>query len=449
MKEKLVKRIATAVPEGAKILVGVSGGPDSMALLHLLLALKEEKKLTLSVAHVNHGMRPSAGEEAAYVASVAEDHGLSFFLKEADVLRVAAEEKIGEEMAGRRVRYRFFSEILEQTGGVLATAHHKDDQIETVLLHLMRGSGLNGLCGMAQKGAVLRPLLSVSKEEILRYLEEEKIRWVLDESNLSPVYLRNRLRHELLPVMRKIEPGVEEALFTLAENARDAQSILSDTVHAFYEQARVKKSEILIPKDAYQAQSPALQREIIREAVRRLNTHAVDLTRAHTLEIQKVWTGASGRGTELLGLQFLVTQEGLLVRRPVACEAFSFPVPREGEVELPDGRLRVFAASAEEEMQRREDVLYLPETVTNLRIRTRQPGDRIRGFGTGGEKSVAKAMKDLKIRNDLRESWPLLCEGSKVYWIAGRQKSEESRMEPGTRAIGYQYIGREDEDARI
>lgn len=450
MKTKLLQAIRPHIPYGARLLLGVSGGPDSMALLHLLQALQEELSLTLFVAHVNHKLRPQAEDEAAFVAQAAQKFHLPFYLCEEDVAARAKQEKISVELAGRQVRYRFFARIQQQTDARLVTGHHKDDQVETVLMHLLRGTGVAGLSGMQADGAVLRPLLGVSKQELIAYLEAEGIPWVQDASNLKTDYFRNRLRHELLPLLKQLQPGAEQALLTLSENARDAKEIMDDAVGTFLLQAQVQNDEILLPAALYHAQKSSMQRAILRATVLSLRGNEIDLTRAQTEEIRRVFQGVSGRYIALGELVFSVTQEGLLIRKKAEGQAFYLEISGYGEWAVPGGTLRVCAAVPDPVDLRRPNRLYLSEEdAQSLTLRTRQAGDRIRVFGSGGEKSLAKAMKDLKIRQDLRETWPLLCRGNQVYWIVGRQKSEETRLRPGTPVTVYEYIRKGDEDARL
>lgn len=450
MKEKILQEIRSLVQSEEKILLAISGGPDSMALLHCMRAVQEELSLTLLMAHVNHGLRPSAKDEAAFVKGLADSYGLPFYLLEEDVHARARKEKISVETAGRKVRYAFFNKIMAETGSRLATGHHRDDQVETILMHLLRGTGLTGLAGMEADGGILRPLLSASKEEIIALVEKEGIPWVLDESNLETEYFRNRLRHEVLPVLRGIRPGADEALLTLAENARDAKEIVEDAVDAFLSRGKISPEEVLLPTEAFRMEKASMQRAILRGTMLLLKGNVTDMTRAQTEEMRKVWHGRSGGGMDLLDIHFTVTQEGLLARRKTTPSDYCISVPEEGEISVPGGILRVYDTVAAAEDLQQDHRVFLPRNCTKaLTWRCRKEGDRFRPFGSGGEKSLAKAMKDLKIRHDLRDQWPLLCSGEQVYWIAGRQKSEETRLSVGSVAKAYEYIPREDKDARI
>lgn len=443
MKEKVAQSIRDLSIENKKILLAVSGGPDSMALFHSMLAMKDELNLQLLVAHVNHGLRPSAEEEADFVSELAARHGLPFYLLEEDMAALGRREQISEETAGRVSRYRFFHRIADETGSLIATGHHKDDQVETVLLHILRGTGVQGLAGMQPDGPILRPLLCVTKEEILHFLEQEGIPWVLDESNLETRYFRNRLRHTLLPLMRELQPGIDETLLTLSENARDAKEIIDDAVSGFVTRGKRRADEIVYRAKDFQAQKPSMQRAIIRATVLLLKGNDTDLSRAQTEEIRRVWNRPSGRGTKLAGLHFVVTQEGLVAKRESGKSQEALVLPTEGEIALPGGLLRIYAAQPTKEDWKNPDILYLPiDQADGLTVRSREADDRIRVFGSGGEKTIAKAMKDLKLRNDLRDSWPLLCRGSQVLWIIGRQKSEETRLTAEKPARAFEYIRR-------
>ena len=229
MLEKLQKTLVQEklIPQGGGVLVALSGGPDSMALLCGLMRLRQTMGFSLSAAHFNHGIRPAAQADEQFCRAWCEKEKIPFFAGRADVPALAKKEGRTLEEAAREARYAFLKQTAQETGACrIAVAHHRDDQAETVLFRLGRGSGLKGLCGMAlQNGAVIRPLLFVSREEILSFLKEEAIPFCRDETNSQLCCARNRLR-ALLPELEKVHPGFSENICRAAELLRRDEEAL-------------------------------------------------------------------------------------------------------------------------------------------------------------------------------------------------------------------------------
>ncbi len=238
MKTGFLEKVKNTIKEhrlletGVGVVAGVSGGPDSMALLHCLVALRPEYKLQLWVVHINHGLRGvEADREAAFVAAQSANLAVPVKVYRVDVKAQAKQWKCSLEEAGHRVRYQYFAAWAKECGlERIAVAHHALDQAETVMENLLRGSGLPGLGGMDyRRDAIIRPLLGVTREEIDAFLAENKINFCLDPSNQEPIYLRNRIRLELLPqLMGKYNPKLVESLNRMSEIIRDENALLED-----------------------------------------------------------------------------------------------------------------------------------------------------------------------------------------------------------------------------
>jgi tRNA(Ile)-lysidine synthase len=242
MKMGLLEKVKTAIKEyrllepESGVVAGVSGGPDSMALLHCLVALRPEYKLQLWVVHINHGLRGAeADREAAFVAAQCANLAVPVKVYRVDVKAQAKQWKCSLEEAGHRVRYQCFAAWAKECGlERIAVAHHALDQAETVLENLLRGSGLPGLGGMDyRRDAIIRPLLGVTREEIDAFLAEKKIDYCLDPSNQEPIYLRNRIRLELLPhLVGKYNPKLVESLNRMSEIVREENALIEDLTTA-------------------------------------------------------------------------------------------------------------------------------------------------------------------------------------------------------------------------
>jgi tRNA(Ile)-lysidine synthase len=222
---------------GDRVGAAVSGGADSVALLRGLLALRDELGIVLSVVHVNHGLRADAAADQQFVGELASANGLTFHVIAADVKQFAQERRLSIEAAGRELRYRYFYQLIAQGKlDKVATAHTRDDQAETVLLRLLRGAGTRGLAGVyrtvgdaSEEGRIARPMLTISRTEVEAYLRELKQPWHEDESNRDPGYLRNRVRHELLPLLeREFNPNLRQILSETAEIAHGEEEFWAE-----------------------------------------------------------------------------------------------------------------------------------------------------------------------------------------------------------------------------
>ena len=240
IREKTEKKVFAYLEEhhmivpGEKIVAGVSGGADSVCLLFLLLSYREKMPLSLTVVHVNHGLRREAGEDARYVEALCRENEIPFLLTVADVHRRALEEKCSEEDAGRRIRYEAFRQAAEKLGGAkIAVAHNSHDNAETMLFHLFRGTGIKGLSGIApvrtdgEGREIIRPILCLKREEIEAYLEERGIAWRTDCTNSGDEYRRNRIRHHILPYAEhEIAEGTVAHMAQTAELLRETEGFL-------------------------------------------------------------------------------------------------------------------------------------------------------------------------------------------------------------------------------
>src|SRR5690606_7110870 len=265
---------------GDRIVVAVSGGPDSVALLHVLTRLKDQESLDLVVAHLNHRLRGrSADEDAAFVGSLAERWGLPAVVEEADVARMARQRGVGIQEAAREARYAFFSRVAEAWGAArIALAHHADDQVETVLFRLIRGTGTRGLAGIPPvRGPIIRPLIDVSREDIVAYCRRHRLPYRTDPSNRDMRYRRNRIRWELIPLLEeRYNPRVREAIVRMARILRDEDDFLDRYADGVYRSiaregeapgpdgSRAEVQEVFIPRDALGGLHRAVQRRVLR-----------------------------------------------------------------------------------------------------------------------------------------------------------------------------------------
>lgn len=266
------------LPQGGTVLCAVSGGRDSMALLHLLSALAGEAGFQVAAAHFNHHLRPGADRDEAFVRDWCRGRGIPLLCGGEDVGAFARREGLGVEEAARKLRYRFLEAAADQASADrIATAHHRQDNAETVLLHLLRGSGAQGLCGIPPvRGRIVRPLLETGREEIDAYVLRRAIPYVEDETNLDAAYTRNRLRLEVMPLLEDIFPGCSGRVAAAGALLREEDDHLRREAAALAPEAR--EDEISIPASLLDSQDLALRRRIVRTMGARLGA---SLSRAH------------------------------------------------------------------------------------------------------------------------------------------------------------------------
>ena len=230
------------------IVVAVSGGPDSMCLLDNLISLKEELKIKqIIVAHLNHMIREEARTETEYVENYCRERNIECYIKFVNIIEKAKEEKIGTEEAGRKERYSFFEEVSKKVNAnKIAIAHNCNDNAETVLMHLLRGSGISGLCGIKpyREGKFIRPLIKCKRDEIEQYCEDNKLYPKYDKSNNDNTYTRNRIRNELIPYIQKeFNPNIVETLDRLSELVSDEEKYMEETIKNAYEDICIEENK--------------------------------------------------------------------------------------------------------------------------------------------------------------------------------------------------------------
>jgi tRNA(Ile)-lysidine synthase len=478
----LLRRVRQFIQErnlltpGEGVILGVSGGPDSLCLLDLLYALRDNLTLALHVAHLNHGLRPEAAVEAEFVRAEAEKRGLPFHTETADVRAHARAHKQSIEEAARHLRYAFLVRAAHSVGAQkIAVAHTADDQAETVLMHFLRGSGLPGLRGMlpaveiggwklevgegalqppaavqASKLQIVRPLLAASRAEVEAYCAAHDLHPVQDATNLDATFFRNRLRHELLPQLETYNPNLRAVLRRTAEVAAGDYEILRGLVRERWAQAaRVEAGRVLFDRTGWLALSAPEQRALLREAVAHFRPGLRDidfipLERA----VQFSRRAGPGRSCDVLGgLRLSVTREQVILH---AWDEAQPPPPSDIPLVLADGRLapgwkfqtRTLGPGEwsldeiERSPSRWQVFVDAARVGPPLRVRARQPGDRFCPFGLGGHHiRLSDFMINAKIDSALRDRWPLVVCGDEVVWVAGLRLDDHFKVKAETRAV--------------
>ncbi len=452
---------------GERIVVGVSGGPDSMALLHALTGLNRQAgyQLELHIAHLNHQLRArEADEDEAFVRGAAERLGLPCTVERIDIGAIAAAETRSTEETARRHRYAFFERVCHASGnaGCVAVGHHADDNAETVLNRVIRGTGWRGLTGIPVRRRLspgsatmlVRPLLPFTRQELFDYLAAIGAGYRLDHTNDETDATRNRLRHVVLPLLEtEFNPQVRDALVRLAQQARWMEEYLHDTVERAFDALLIAQTDQdLVLNAASLARKPRIvQAEILRRAVRALGVRERNLGFVHLQSVTRLLIERFGtRRLDLPdGLVVTRSYDRLSLARPTAepheelAEQVTVHVP--GVTVLPrrhlEIRCRVFRAGPEETTRWRHrhprgeewldyDSLHLP-----LTVRTRRPGDRFWPLGAPGTRKVSDFLIDAKVETTARDRVALLCDQLGPVYAIGYRIDDRVKLTSNTSKV--------------
>jgi len=439
------------------VLAAVSGGPDSMAMLHMLKSLGDELGFPVIAAHVNHKLRGAeADAEAELVRRTAESWGVPCVVGEIDMPAYLARTGENAQAAARRLRYEFLRRAaLERGAEAIATAHHADDQAETVLMRLMRGTGPGGLAGIAEQRKeesleLIRPLLRISKKEILQYCERNGVPYATDSSNLESRYFRNAVRLELLPLLERYNPAVRSSLARLAEIAAAEDDYLQRAAReAFAELVRPEGDGWAADRRGFCKLHLALQRRLIKLILNCLSNRGipVDFDRVEDILAAAVADAPTVSRMDLGGGAVWLREYDRMVFASAAeaakaktfCHVVPFP---DTEIEVPEAglvfRFQTLPAPDEGEFgaDRRTAWFDLTELRFPLRVRSREKGDRMEPFGLGGSKKVQDIFVDAKIPRSRRDRTPLLADGDgRILWIPGVCRSRHAPVAADTARV--------------
>jgi tRNA(Ile)-lysidine synthase len=450
----------------APLLVGVSGGADSLALLIGL------KKLgySLIAAHLDHRLRPESGEDAAFVKNLVEGLGLPFVSARVDVREIAEGQGQSIEEAAREARYQFLFDQARRYGAQgVAVAHHADDQVETVLMHFLRGAGLPGLSGMAYRRTLaswdpniplVRPLLEIWREEIEAFVEEVGVVPRVDASNRDQTFFRNRLRHSLLPELESYNPQIRQVLWRMSEVLAEEDHTLESLTGEAWRACIIKESpdRVQLRLAAFRALSTAIQRRVLRRAIAHLRPGLRDIGfEAVERGLALIEAPPESREIDLVArLNLAAIGDRLILKtweadlpdwdKPLLISASQESILAPGEPALLRHGWRIEVDLVSElpeeplvkagEMGPKEAWLDADKLDSPLTIRGRRAGERWQPLGMAGHtQSLQDFFINEKVPAHLREVWPLVCSGGKVAWVVGLRPSELFKVGKDTQRV--------------
>lgn len=437
-----------------KILIACSGGADSMCLLHLMQQLAACRQIKLAVCHVNHQLRATESEQdAAFVRNYCQTHGLEFELVAVQVQEFAKQQALSIEQAARHLRYQALYQVMSRLGcDLLATAHNKNDQVETFLLNMLRGAGIAGLKGMLPKqGNIIRPLLDTERSLIESFCVANNLSYCHDSSNDSHEYLRNRVRHELLPSLKEYNPNILETIAANMQNLRcDALYLeqqaktIAATILQLHQNSAFPVVHINLGK--FTKLNQAMATRVVLLAIENLLGHTQGINRKQLLKIYELAQEQSGAKQLKLphGLLLKKTYTELTISFDAATIARTSPVvlniQQTGHYSFSGAELSVTQEYHCSKPQSTASTLYIPLEIAQagIIVRSRQSGDYF-ALKNGGRKTVKSFFIDQKISKEQREQVPLLYLGNKLLCIMGYRliSSEFSSTDQNYLVIKY------------
>ncbi|HFB06903.1 MAG TPA: tRNA lysidine(34) synthetase TilS [Chloroflexi bacterium] len=462
------------ISPGETVVVGVSGGADSVCLLHILAKWQKEQGIRLHVAHLNHQLRGMESEaDAKYVSNLANSLNIPFTIDRQDVAAYRTERNCSIEEAARELRYAFLGRVARKVGANrIAIGHTMDDQVETILMHILRGTGITGLCGLTSCSPmpyerlgmsspanqstllVIRPLLDITREETTSYCQEYQLAPRIDSSNHSLSFFRNRLRLQLLPLLRQYNPRIDQALLRLSDIAGEANAFIEQQALGLWDAvARQDNNAIYLDKKQVANLPIALQRQLLRVAVAKLAGDTRDIESTHIEAARNLLNKPVGKKLSLphgftceLGYnEFIMTKVPLGItstaeqhQLPSTCP---FP-PLPGEFYLKVPGRTVLSGWEVIASIFREQVTSLPvqdalspgkriwqsnlvadfelhKTGIELFVRQRRPGDKFQPMGMNIPKKLQDFMVDTKIPCSWRDHIPIVCSPQQIIWVVG------------------------------
>ena len=327
MKNKVLDTIKkyNLIETKDKIVLGVSGGPDSISMLNILNEIKNELNFEIYVAHINHMIRKEAEDDENYVQEYCKKNNIQFFVKRVDVVQIANTNKIGTEEAGRKVRYEFFEEVMKNVNAnKIAIAHNKNDKVETIIMNLLRGSGISGLKGIEpiRDNKYIRPLIECKREEIEQYCEENQLNPRIDKTNFENDYTRNKIRNIVIPYIKKeFNQNIIETIDRLSQVATDESDFIDKQTNKIYQNLLIEKeqNQIVLKLKEFNEQEKVIKSRIILLVTKQLMGSTQGIEKIHIEDITKLCSNNIGNKflTPNKNIKFLVKDKKLYIRRNI------------------------------------------------------------------------------------------------------------------------------------
>ncbi|WP_432667495.1 tRNA lysidine(34) synthetase TilS [Wukongibacter baidiensis] len=450
--EKVLKTIKNhkLIEKNEGVVVGVSGGPDSICLLHLLWRLCEELSLKIFVVHLDHQFRGiEAKKDAEYVEEICEKIGVKSYIFSYDVNKYSKEKGITFEEAGRELRYKLFDKVAKETGATkIAVAQNRNDQAETVLMRLMRGSGLEGLTAIGYKrdGKIIRPLLDITRQEIEDYCEENNLKPRIDKTNLETIYTRNKIRLELIPyIENNFNSRVIDALWRSSNLLRDDSDYLAKAAAKELKNITISNNSnnYSLDLEKFGMLHISMKRRVLRRVIDEVKGNLKDISLKHIEGIIKL-TNRNNVGSKIdlpghiiveLGYNSIDVKTEKFIKEKIKNRDFEYKLYMDETTPLEalnaSMKVEIVSSSDRHNSTEGRNTIFLDydKVKGGLFIRNRKDGDKFQPLGMKGTKKIKDYFIDQKIPKEIRNEIPILCDEKGIIWIVGYRMSENYKID--------------------
>ncbi|OPJ64989.1 tRNA lysidine(34) synthetase TilS [Clostridium chromiireducens] len=437
------------IKPGDKVLIALSGGPDSVCLLNILFQLKEELEIEIAAAHLNHLLRgDDSYKDEEYVTNICREMGIRYFIKRVDINEYSKEYKVSSEMAGRSVRYDFFDEILKKEGfNKIATAHNANDQAETILFRIMRGTGLEGIVGIKafRDEKIIRPILCLGREEIEKYIESKNLKPRIDKTNFERIYNRNKIRLDILPYMKaNFNEDIVQTLNRMSVLLKKDNEFLEKLSLDLYNKYCVEYDDYFIIKREIFREEEAVLNRTLRHAITKYSKSNYDFEMKHIYMIIDLAKKESGKVSELPNQIYVENIYGDIYIKRKKEKLNTINIKEEinlnknnahnNTIEFRNYYIKFSVMNNHKEnsinLNESNLIKYFDFDKVNgiISVRNRKNGDKIVPLGMNGSKKLKDIFIDMKISKDERDTIPILCFDERVAWIIGVRNSEEYKV---------------------
>lgn len=440
------------IESGDKVLVALSGGPDSVCLLNILYNLKDQLNIEIGAAHLNHLLRgEDAFEDEEYVKALCKSLNINCFVKRVDINRYSKCKRVSSEMAGREARYNFFDDILKSEGYTkVATAHNANDQAETILFRLMRGSGIEGLCGIKKsRNKVIRPILCLSRKEVEEYIKINNLKPRIDKTNFEKIYNRNKIRLDIIPYIKEnFNEDIIQTLNRMSVLLQKDNEFIENSARNFYEKYCIETLNYFIIKKEMFRKEEAIVTRVIRYALTNFSKTHYDFEMKHIYEVCNLAKNSSGKSIDLPNRIYaeniygdIYIKERININNIDAAQEILLKKDSvNGKRVLFNNRNIEFTLLKNDsnlDLNRSSLIKYFDfDKIDNIiSLRNRKNGDKMIPFGMRGSKKIKDLFIDMKIPKEERKCIPLLCFDGNISWIVGMRISEEYKVTNKTKNI--------------
>lgn len=450
MIEKVLRTIEkyNMIEKDDKIVMGISGGPDSLCMLDVLFNLKGKFNLKLYVVHINHMIRgEDAKKDAAFVEKLCKDLDLPFFLFEENVPYLAKKMGLSEEQAGRYVRYKAFEETLKKVGGnKIAVAHNKNDVAETVLLNILRGTGLRGLIGIKPvNGNIIRPLIEIERREIEKYLKDKNLHPRIDHTNYEDLYTRNKIRLKVIPYIEEVfKIDLVENLSRMAAILLEEDDYLEAKCEEVFNQiCEINGEEIKVDVDALKSQHTAIKRRLVKRMYLYVKGETDGLEYGHVEDVLNLLDKPTSSKIDLpFEIEALKMYNNLVIRKKKTKEKVKFKevlkIPGVTTIEgIGKFKAYVVDISQVDDFNKGEYIKFFDydKIKGEIVVKSREDGDRFSPLGMRGTKKLKEFFIDEKIPREERDYIPLVAIGKEIVWVVGYRMSEKFKVDKNTSKV--------------